>query len=459
MTTILHHRYAPRGTARSLFGIRARQVLLSGPAGTGKSRACLEKGHLMALKNPGSRGLIVRKTAASLTSTALVTYREHVAKEAIEAGDVTWYGGSSQEAPGYRYSNGSVINVGGMDKPSKIMSSEYDWAYVQEAIELTETDWEAITTRLRNGVISFQQLMADTNPAAQTHWLKVKADRTSSDDGFVMLDTKHTDNPRMYREVLTDEGVSYEITEYGRSYMAVLEDLTGVRKLRLKDGLWVAAEGMIYEDVWNESIHIVDRFQIPSSWRRWWAVDFGFTHPFVLQCWAEDPDGRAYMYREIFHTRRLVEDHARTILDIVAPGTTWDKDGVVSYGEWIEPRPTSIICDHDAEDRATLEKWLGLSTTPAHKSVKDGIEAVASRMKVAGDGKARLYFLRDSVVARDPNLVQKKRPTCTVEEIPGYVWNEAKDAPVKELDDGCDTARYFVAERELGGTLNVRWIG
>jgi hypothetical protein len=41
--------------------------------------------------------------------------------------------------------------IGGMDKPTKIMSSEYDFIYVQEAIELTETDWENLTTRLRNG--------------------------------------------------------------------------------------------------------------------------------------------------------------------------------------------------------------------------------------------------------------------------------------------------------------------
>jgi predicted transcriptional regulator len=40
-------------------------------------------------------------------------------------------------------------------------------------------------------------------------------------------------------------------------------------------------------------------------------VDFGYTNPFVMQWWAEDPDGRLYLYREIYRTRRLVEDHAK----------------------------------------------------------------------------------------------------------------------------------------------------
>jgi phage terminase large subunit len=151
---------------------RDPEVLLAGPAGTGKSRACLEKLHLMALANPGMRGLIVRKTATTLSSTALVTWQKFVAVEAIEQGVVRFYGGSAQEPPSYKYKNKSVVAIGGMDNASKIMSSEYDVIYVQEATELTENDWEALTTRLRNWRVSFQQLMADCNPSSPTHWLK-----------------------------------------------------------------------------------------------------------------------------------------------------------------------------------------------------------------------------------------------------------------------------------------------
>src|ERR1700756_2401802 len=124
MTTTIdrpvEHRYRPVGSAARLWSCPAPEVLLSGPAGTGKSRACLEKLHAMALRNPGMRGLICRKTAVSLGSTALVTFREHVAKEALASGEVKWYGGSQQEAASYRYGNGSVIVVGGMDKATRI---------------------------------------------------------------------------------------------------------------------------------------------------------------------------------------------------------------------------------------------------------------------------------------------------------------------------------------------------
>jgi phage terminase large subunit len=42
--------YQPRGAARALLLSRAPEVLAAGPAGTGKSRACLEKVHLCAAK-------------------------------------------------------------------------------------------------------------------------------------------------------------------------------------------------------------------------------------------------------------------------------------------------------------------------------------------------------------------------------------------------------------------------
>jgi len=399
-------------------------------AGTGKSRAALEKLHMMMVSNPGARAVMLRKTAVSLTSTGLVTFREHVAKEAIESGEVVWYGGSAQEAAQYRYANGSMITVGGMDKATRIMSSEYDVAYVQEATELTEDDWEAITSRLRNGTISFQQLIADCNPDVPHHWLKRRADRGQT----FMLNSTHKDNPRIYN--------GPELTAYGAEYMAKLDALTGVRKLRLRQGVWAAAEGLVYDD-FDPAVHIHKRIgEPPGTWRRFWAVDFGYTNPFVWQAWAVDPDGRLYLYKEIYQTRTLVEDHAKAIVSSFR-------------GRTREPDPEAIICDHDAEGRATLERHLGRSTIAAKKDVSVGIQAVQARLRVQDDGRPRLYLCRDAVEKRDELLAEAHKPTSTLEEVTGYVWDSTgnrgvKEAPLKENDHGMDALRYVVAHIDLG---------
>jgi PBSX family phage terminase large subunit len=425
----LQHRYEARGAALEALHRRDREILLAGPAGTGKSRALLEKLHLLMLANPGARGLIVRKYQKSLASTALDTWRKAVVPEAIAAGLVKFYGGSAEQPAQYIYSNGSVVIVGGLDtvgdQPPKVMSAEYDVVYCQEATELAEKDWEALISRLRNWRISFQQLLADCNPGPPTHWLKRRCDVGNT----VMLHSRHSDNPRLW------DADKAQWTKQGEEYMAGLRSLTGVRRLRLLDGQWVAAEGLIFEG-FDPAIHVVPRFAIPASWPRVWSVDFGFSNPFVLQCWARDPDGRIILYRELYWTQRLVEDHARAILDIVAPG-----------GEWIEPRPVAVVCDHDAEGRATLEKYLKMGTTAARKDVEIGIQTVQARLKVAGDGKPRLMMFEDALAERDQRLYEAKKPTCTLEEFPGYIWavkpgGEVKEQPLKENDHGMDTTRY-----------------
>jgi phage terminase large subunit len=323
-----------------------------------------------------------------------------------------------------------------MDKATKVMSTEYDLIYVQEAIELTENDWESLTTRLRNGVVSFQQLIADTNPSHPTHWLKQRCNKGTT----VMLDSRHEENPRFFNE---DGSTTVE----GADYMSKLDNLAGVRKARLRDGKWVAAEGLIYEE-WDSTVHLVDWFRIPQDWTRYWAVDFGYTNPFVLQWWAEDPDGRLFMYREIYHTKRTVDQHARQALQLV----TDDR------GEWLEPTPRAIVCDHDAEGRVVFQRELGLGTLAANKKVTQGIQAFQKRLK-----ERRVFIMRNAVAEVDQELREAKKPVCTEEEIVGYTWatkpgGDLKEEPHKEDDHGCDAARYVVAHRDLRGVPDIRWL-
>lgn len=436
-------RYEPRGATLEALRSKEPELLLSGAAGTGKSVGALNKLHFACMSKPKVRALVVRKTLASLTASTLVTFREKVAKEAIESGVVRFYGGSAQEPASYKYENGSTIVVGGLDRASRLLSTEFDLAFVDEAIEVTEEDLDTIVSRLRNGVLSYQQLLMATNPGPPSHHLKQRADAGRCR----MLYSRHEDNPRLY------QGGTW--TDYGLAYLARLDSLTGARYQRMRWGKWVAAEGLVYED-WDEAVHLVDRPNVTDGWTRWGTIDFGFTAPFVYQDWWEDPDGRLYLVAEVYYTRRLVEDHAKTIRELL-------------YYPSGKPRgalPRAIVTDHDAEDRATLERHLGLSTSPAAKTVSDGVQAVQSRLRVQPDGKPRLFICRGALVERDPELEARSLPMGAADEISGYVWavkpgsgGGLKEAPLKENDHSMDAMRYMVAERDLGGRPQLRFVG
>ncbi|MGA5435469.1 phage terminase large subunit [Streptomyces cellulosae] len=444
MSTASRVRFEPRGAVKDLFTSTDPEFLLSGAAGTGKTFGALMYLHLSCLSKPKVRALLVRKTHASLTGSTLVTFKDKVAKEAIDAGMLHYYGGSGAEPASFRYNNGSVIVVGGLDRASKLLSSEFDLALVDEAIEVTDEDLDVIVSRLRNGVLPHQRLIACTNPGPPTHHLKVRCDS----DRMRIAYSHHEDNPRLY-DTSTETW-----TDYGRAYIDRLESLTGVRYQRLRHGRWVAAEGLVY-DTWDPEIHVVDPFPIPEDWQRWWGVDFGYTAPFVWQDWAEDPDGRLYLVREIVKTQRLVEDHAKEIKRITTN----------RRGDWAAP--TAIIVDPaQAEDRATLEKCLGMGTIAANKTKTTGIQAVQSRLEPAGDGKPRLMVFRNALKYRDHAMVDALKPIGFVEEITGYVWaskpgssTDLKEEPVKENDHSMDAARYVCAHRDMKGPPNIRWIG
>src|ERR1700733_6167897 len=431
--------YHPVGKCLAMILDRSPEVLLAGPAGTGKTRAALEKLNLCARNYPGMRGLIVRKTRESLTESALVTFESQVL---LPNHPALQTGGQRRVRQAYHYPNGSTIVLGGMDKPSKTLSTEYDVVYVQEAIELTENDWELLTRPLRHGKMPYQQIIADTNPDAPTHWLKKRCDRGQT----VMLDSRHEDNPLFWR--------NGGWTSVGRDYIAKLDNLTGPRKQRLRFGRWVQAEGGVYEG-WDRTIHLIDRFDVPWEWPRYWSIDFGYTNPFACLFFAQDHDGRLYCYREIYRTMTLVEDHAKRMLQLLhEEAESWAKKTGHSVDSILARiRPKAIVCDHDAEGRATLERYLKMGTTKAKKDKLPGIERVQVRLRDAGDGKARLFFFRDRLDGRDPLLEESKSPIGFDEEVDAYIWEDShkKDEPVDKDNHSADAIRYMIAHFDLHG--------
>lgn len=430
-------RYELRGAHRDLMLCRDTEAAAVGRAGSGKTLAACIKLHLTAMKVPNLRGLMLRATHTSLTATTLQTFQKLVAAQALADGSVRWFGGSGKDPAAFRYANGSTITVAGADRPERFLSLEVDRIFCDEAVELSLDIYETLLTRLRGTAGTYRQIVLATNPSYPQHWIKRRADGGN----LTMLTSTHRDNPHY-------ANLDGTLTDAGREYMGKLAKLTGVRAQRLREGRWTAAEGVIYED-FEETVHVVKPFPVPASWPLRLAIDWGYTNPAVVQWWREDPDGRLYLQREAYHTRVLVEDIAKQVRAVMDANPD-------------EPVPVEIVCDHDAEDRATLERHLKMTTTPAKKTVSDGIQAVQSRLRAAGDGKPRLFIFRNATIERDSPLADAGKPTSTADEFNGYTWavkpggaGGLKEQPLKENDHGMDALRYLVAALDLVGASRV----
>jgi len=379
--------------------------------------------------------IIVRKTRESITQSAIVTYERKVLPEGWLADSKVgrkhhqiYFSTEDQE---YVYPNKSIIAIGGMDKPSKVMSSEWDMIYVMEATELFEEDWEVLSIRKRYGVMPYQQLGGDCNPSYPTHWLKRRCDRGDT----LMLHARFSDNPSITLEQIAD-----------------LQGLTGVRKLRLHGGQWAAAEGMVY-DVWDPNVHILSRekmkelgiFYSDGTVNRQvirqvvGGIDWGWSNPGVLQIHGIDGDGRNYLLAEIYRTQRTDNwwiEQARVL------------DQEFHVEQWVA----------DPSEPASIRKFneAGLYTIPAENAISTGIKGMVSRLQTKGDGRPRFYVYEYALRDRDELRDAAHQPVCFEGEINEYVWPKAKDGqPVKEVpvklnDHSMDTARYVCMHLDSG---------
>jgi len=410
------------GGASETWGYKGHEYILSGPYETGKTLANLYKLNALLWLYPRSRAVITRNTYASLLSTAVVTYEEKVLGFNLDAPNspIKKYGGTRPTH--YEYGNGSHLLLVGLDKPQKLLSGEFDFILF---VQLEETPLNAYELALgrctgRAGNAPYPQVMSDCNPGHPEHWILKR-------EQLKMFEQLHIHNPALFDQR------KKQWTVQGERTRQILSGLTGLRHKRGYLGQWAGAEGAVYEDYRRER-HVIDPFDIPKSWRRIRVVDFGYTNPFVCQWWAIDPDGRLYLYREIYMSQRLVSDHAQQIKTL-------------SQGERID----YTVTDHDPENAATLNRH-GIPTGNVDKtvSIESGIELVQLRLRDVGDGKPRIFFMEGATVEIDRVLVEANRPTSTIQEIASYSYPEGvdgkpnKEQPIKDNDHGMDAMRYAI---------------
>jgi phage terminase large subunit len=423
--------YRPHGALLELFKRRDRELVIEGPADTGKSRGCLEKLHVAMTKYPKARGAIVRKTRKSMTATAMQTFERQVVPE---GGVKLW---DNQE---YRYPNGSKVYLLGLDDPERLKSLEADMVYVQECSELGVDDWEILTSRVtgRGAVMPYVQLLGDMNPSAPNFWLYER--ETAGQVTF--LHARHEDNPSITPERL-----------------AALDSLTGYRYKRLRLGLRVAAEGMYFTE-WNPELHIVEPFEIPSDWPRWISVDYGFAAPFCALWFARCPETRRiYVYRELYaaglrdeQQADLIREHSgdERIQQLVLDPSMFNQ-----RGEQQRPSIAYVYAQRGLQQRVVQgifpgmnnrkQGWAIVRRALAHDGAgdadtrKDGMPPTLA----ASPARPRLQVL----AGRAPNLV-RTLPTMVVDPLdPEDVADKLAGARVE--DHACDAARYgLCAEAE-----------
>lgn len=504
----------------------ASEVMADGAFGSGKTRGLGEKVYTNLALYPGNRGLLARKTYSSIENTTLKSFMDEVVPDEHVVGTnkhrhlvqvqspfyptahcaaCGWETGAMvpvkrrehvlEQCPqcgaeAIRWTPPSELYYEGLstsgsrpgEMPEKIAGMNLGFVAVDEAIEITEKDWEMLQGRLRLRdlgnryvrTLPFRQIFCVTNPDTPSHWLH----RRFIDRGVgVRISSSTEDNPFNPPDYLE----------------RLRQQFAGADFDRFVQGEWVGRTGLVYSD-FSEGTHVIEPLEAqdllgegwqvppdraealrereqeysvqtgdpsnqdeyvhhgivpPEGTQVYLAVDWGYRpDPIVVQWWARHHSFGWVLYRELFKTRQLPADTAEEVVRRSAKHELENVQAVYadhSSGDrhaWVEGVQRALNQEYEADERPT---WRRLRTTNA---VKDRLEGVKHMMKVLRpdeNGRAGLHFLRGARChPPDHHLVADDRPTCTLQEIRGYGWKgDEKEDPQDEHDHGLDSMRYL----------------
>ena len=406
------------------------EVLFGGAAGGGKSYGQAVDALIFALKYPGSKQLILRRTFSELDKSLIRTTLSLYPREI--------YSFNSSNHTG-RFKNGSLIDFGYCAAESDVyqyQSAEYDVIRFDELTHFTESQYVYLISRVR-GANSFpKQVKSSTNPGGVGHgWVKARfvdpspaGRRFVGEDGMerIFIPSLLSDN-RFLREGDPD---------YEKRLLALPER----EKKALLHGDWNIFEGQYFTE-FNPKIHVIEPFEIPAGWRKYRTIDYGLDR---LAClWiATAPDGISYVYREFCKSNLTISQAAEEICRRTPPGE--------DIYATLAPPDLWSRSQETGKSKAVLFSEFGLNFTKTSNDRECGWLAV-KELLIAGEGRQsiRIFSSCTEIIKCLPALtVDKLRPTdCSTEP------HEITHAP----DALRGFAIYYTRPAEQVSKIKLKW--
>ena len=412
----------PSERQREFFLSRARHTAYGGARGGGKSWAMRRKFILLALRYPGLNLLLLRRTLPELRENHLIPMQRELYGFAV-------YNSAERV---FRFPNGSRIKLGYCDTMQDVyqyQGQEYAVIGLEEATHFTEEQMRFLTTCNRTTRKDFSPRMYYTcNPGNVGHaWVKrlfidrLYAENENPND-YLFIPARIYDN-----KVLLDADPNYI-----RQLEALPEEL---RRAHL-DGNWDVHAGQYFRE-FSRDRHVIEPFEIPSWWRRFRSMDWGYNDPCCVLWHAVDGENRVYTYRELYVRETRAGEVAAMVLELsrgesisytVASPDMWQKRGAVLSGAG----------GFEGETLAELFTSSGLSLTPADNSRVPGWNRVRDFLAAAPDGRPNWLCFSDC-----RNLIR---------QLPALQFDQHNREDAADGDDHAPEAlRYALMSRPHAG--------
>jgi phage terminase large subunit-like protein len=234
---------------------------------------------------------------------------------------------------------------------------------------------------------------------------------------------KYNNDEVWYIEMQWDDNPYLDPAEIKAMSESFSDDVLESRKY----GKFAAASGLVYPE-FDESVHVIEPFDIPKEWQDNISIDPGLNNPLSCHFYAVDFDGNIYAAAEHYERGRDIDYHAKKIFEI-ADGLGWRRDA--------KGRLNALI------DSAASQRTLAASKSVAELFFDRGILV---NMKVDKELFAGVARVKSLLKKRPPAIFIFKNCVNLIRELKSYRWGDG-DSPVKKDDHALDELRYYVMSR------------
>jgi len=193
---------------------------------------------------------------------------------------------------------------------------------------------------------------------------------------------------------------------------------------------------------WNHDRHVIQPFPIPGTWKRYNGIDGGFRAPWCTLWAAEDPDGRAWFYREIYSPGVGETDQAKRILAAEAP----DEHVAVRYAD-----DSMWAVSGESKASAVVYAENGVHLTPAGKGPGSRVTRVRRTRTYLAEAPACAHH---RALGWDTCPLMHVFPQCenlirTLPTLPHASTGDPEDVDTHAEDHAYDAMSYLLIN--LGG--------
>ena len=354
-----------------------REVLYGGSAGGGKTFSLIAD-PMRYFDNPNFNGLILRRTNDELREIIWKTqelypkafkgakWQEKKSQWVFPSGARLWLTYLERDEDVLRY-QGQAFSYIAFDELTQ-HPTPFAWNYMRSRLRTTDPNLPIFMRGTTNpggpGHAWVKQMFIDPAPA-NTPFIATDLE-TGEELRYPDTHPEKPGQPLFKRRFIPASLYDNPYLANDGAYEANLLSLPEMQRRQLLEGDWAVATGAAFPE-FRQSVHVVDPFEIPDTWRKFRSCDYGYSSFSAVHWFTIDPSYETLIvYRELYVSKHTGRDLAQAVMEAergenisygILDSSCWHNRGQI--GPSIAEEMISMGCRWRPSDRTAGARIAG----------------------------------------------------------------------------------------------------